>query len=70
MNQKMAFLNEEDLAENVKKFPVLYVRSNSEFHRKNIRRNAWKKVAEFIGIEDGRLSLQQSSQLHLFQGSI
>ena len=32
----MAFLNEEDLAENVKKFPVLYNNLNDEFHRKDI----------------------------------
>ena len=35
----MAFLNEEDLAENVKKLPVLYDKSNDEFHRKDIRKN-------------------------------
>ena len=54
----MALLNEEDLAENVKKYPVLYDKSNDEFHRKDIRKNAWTKVAESIGIEDGRLCLQ------------
>ena len=31
----MVFLNEEDLAENVKKFPVFYDRSNDEFRRKD-----------------------------------
>ena len=54
----MAFLNEEELAENVKKFPVLYDKSNDEFHRKNIRKDAWAKVAEPVRIEDGRLCLQ------------
>ena len=58
MNQKMAFLNEKDLAEDVKKFPALYDKSNDEIHRKDIRKNAWTKVAESIGIEDGRLCLQ------------
>ena len=53
----MTILNEEDLAENVKKFPVLYDISNDEFHRKD-RKNAWTKVAESIGIEDGRSCLQ------------
>ena len=57
MNQKMA-LNEEDLVENVKKFPVLYDKSNDEFHRKDIRNNAWTKVAEYRGIEDCRLCLK------------
>ena len=54
----MAFLYEKDLAENVKKFPALYDKSNDEFHRKDIRKNAWTKVAESTGIEDGRLCLQ------------
>ena len=35
----MAFLNEDDLAENLKKFPVLYDKSNDESHRKD-RKNA------------------------------
>ena len=54
----MAFLNEKDLAEDVKKFPALYDKSNDEIHRKDIRKNAWTKVSESIGIEDGRLCLQ------------
>ena len=54
----MAFLNKKDLAENVKKFPVLYDKSNDEFRRKDNRKYAWTKIAEFIGIEDGRLCLQ------------
>ena len=36
----MAFLNEEKLTENVKKLPVLHGKSNYEFHRKEIRKNA------------------------------
>ena len=44
INQKMVFLNEEDLAENVKKFPVFYDRSNDEFRRKD-RKNASTKVS-------------------------
>ena len=51
-------LNEKDLVENLKKFPVLYGKSNYEFHGKDIRKNAWKKVAESSGIEDGRLCLK------------
>ena len=55
---KMAFLNEKELAKSIKKFPVLYDKSNDEFHRKDSRKNARTKVAESIGIEDGRLCLQ------------
>ena len=66
----MTFLNEEDLAENVKKFLVLYDKSNKEIHKKDIRKNAWTRVAESTGIEDGRLCVQQISQRHLFQGRL
>ena len=51
-------LNEEDLAENVTKFPFLYDKSYDEFHRKDITKNAWIEVVESIGTEDGRLCLQ------------
>ena len=37
---------------------------------KDIRKNAWTKVAESSEIEDRRLCLQQSSQCNLFQGRI
>ena len=51
-------LNEEDVVENVKKFPVLYDKSNYEFHGKDIRKDAWTKVAESSGREDGTLCLK------------
>ena len=34
----MTFLNEEDPAENVKKFPVLHSKSDDKFHRKDIKK--------------------------------
>ena len=40
----MAFLNEEDPAENVKKFPVLYDKSNGESHRKDIEKMHGQKL--------------------------
>ena len=51
-------LNEEDMVENVKKFPVLYDKSNYEFHGKDIRKDAWTKVAESSGREDSTLCLK------------
>ena len=54
----MAFLHEEDLPEKVKKFPVLCDKSYDEFHTKDIRKNAWTKVLESTGIDDGRLCQQ------------
>ena len=42
----MAAYESEHLAETVR---------NYEFHRKDIKRNAWKAVAEALGIEDGKI---------------
>ena len=45
--KNISYLNEKDLAENVKKFPAIPVlsdKSNDEFHRKDIRKNAWTKL--------------------------
>ena len=54
----MAFLNEDDIAENVKNFPVSYDKSNDDFHGKDVKKNAWTKAVGCTGIEDSRLCLQ------------
>ena len=38
------FCLNEELAEKVNQFPVLYDKSYSNFHRKDIKSNAWQKV--------------------------
>ena len=43
----------EELAITVQKFPVLFDKANREFHRKDVKKNAWKVVAEQMGMEDG-----------------
>ena len=55
---KMAFLDKEDLAENVKKFPVW---KNDEFHRKDIRRNASEAVTRRCSVKKVFLKIPQNS---------
>lgn len=57
-----SIVNDEELAENVKNYQVLYDKSHAEFHRKDIRKNAWNKVAKALGIEDGKRYI---SELHI-----
>ena len=47
---------EEELTKIVQNCGVLYDKANKEFHRKDVKQNAWRAVAEQIGIEDGRLT--------------
>ena len=50
-------VDEEALAEAVRCYPVLYDKSMKEFKDKNMKENAWKKVAESVaGITSGRRS--------------
>ena len=47
---------EEELASIVQNYGVLYDKANKEFQRKDVKKNAWRAVAEQMGIEDGRLT--------------
>ena len=55
----MAFSNEEDLAENVKKFPIFFLYMTNQMMN-SMRKSLEKmhKVAESTGIENGRFCLQ------------
>ena len=53
VRNKMA-INEEDLSISVQKYTVLFDKAHKEFHRKDIKRNTWKAVAEELGFEDGK----------------
>ena len=53
----MATYESEHLAETVRNYEVLYNKAHPEFHRKHIKRNVWKAVAEALGIEDGIFSI-------------
>ena len=46
----------EELASIVQNYVVLYDKANKEFHRKDVKQNAWTAVAEQMGIEDDRLT--------------
>ena len=45
-SNKMASCKDEELAEKVNQFPVLYDKSHSHFHRKDMKSNTWQKVAD------------------------
>ena len=52
---------EEELAASiVQNYGVLYDKANKEFHLKDVKQNAWRAVAEQMGIEDGRLTSDSS----------
>ena len=50
----MATFEDETLTELVGKYKVLYDKAHPEFHRKDIKNNAWKEVAGALGT-DGRI---------------
>ena len=52
--KKMA-ANEEQLAMAMYKYSVVFGKSNKNFYRKDIKRNAWKAFAEELGLENGDL---------------
>ena len=52
VQNKMA-INEEDLPISVQEYTVLFYKRHKEFHRKDVKKNAWKAVAEELGLEDG-----------------
>ena len=51
----MAAYESEHLAEAVSNYEVLYNKAQPEFHRKDIKLNTWKAVAEALGIKDGKI---------------
>ena len=50
-------INEEELSVIVQKYSVLYDKSHKEFHRKDVKKNAWDAVANDIGFENGKDNL-------------
>ena len=45
-------LEEEGVAEKVRKYPCLYDKTLSEYKDKLAKRNAWKKVEEMLGMDE------------------
>ena len=52
--QNKMTINEEDLSISVQMYTVLSDKGHKEFHRKDVKKNAWKAVAEEIVFEDGK----------------
>ena len=46
--------DEETLAHVVQGFPVLYDKAHKEYHRKDVKANAWKAVAAKMELESGK----------------
>ena len=53
LKNKMA-INEQDFSISVQEYTVLFDKELKEFHRKDVKKNAWKAVAEELGFEDGK----------------
>ena len=47
----MEEIDDEILAETVRGYPVLYDKTLNEFHQKDVKEDAWAKVAEELGVE-------------------
>ena len=52
LQNKMA-INEQDFSISVQEYTVLFDKELKEFHRKDVKKNVWKAVAEELGLEDG-----------------
>ena len=53
VQNKMA-ITEEGFPILVQKYTVLFHKGHREFHLKDVKQNAWKAVAEELGLEDGK----------------
>ena len=53
VQNKMA-INGEDLSILVQKYTVLFDKGHKEFNQKDVKKNAWKAVAEELEFEDGK----------------
>ena len=56
--------SEEILAETVRKFPILYDKSSSQFKDRRKKLLAWTDVASAAGLPDGRSYLLTISIIH------
>lgn len=58
MGRKVLNMQEdEEVAECVRKFPCLYDKSEPSYKDKRAKQNAWKKVEEELGMEEGMLPI-------------
>ena len=57
---------DEALANEVRKYPVLYNKSLPEYKEKRAKANAWKKVGVALGLEEGNLFHRIYRKLFVF----
>ena len=55
----------ETLANQVQEYSVLYDKSHADFHRKDIRKNAWNAIAKDLGLEDGDMAEKFKTQHYI-----
>ena len=51
LNEISNFNMWEQLSAYVSEYPVLFDKSNKEYHRKDVKRNAWTEIGEKLGLE-------------------
>ena len=55
MGRKSVVLKEdEDLAIEVRKYPVLYDKNDAQYKEKRPKVNAWKAIDQTLGLEEGK----------------
>ena len=47
------FLEDEEVSNCVKNFPCLYDKADSFYKDKRAKKNAWKRIEEDLGLEEG-----------------
>ena len=56
-------MEEEALSNCVQHYKVLFGKSRKDFHRKDIKKNAWNAVAGEVGLEDGAEAEKEFTKL-------
>ena len=63
INKMSSSVAEEALSNCVQQYKVLYDKNQKDFHRKDIKKNAWNAVAEELGLEDGAEAEKEFTKL-------
>ena len=63
--RKIDLLHEEELAEAVRKFPCLYDKRVLSYKDKRAKANAWKKIEETLGMEEGNNNINNNCRLRI-----
>ena len=63
--RKIDLLHEEELAEAVRKFPCLYDKRVLSYKDKRAKANAWRKIEETLGMEEGNNYINNNCRLRI-----